>query len=111
MEKSGFKEGTVNIFTVGSTAGITTVEYEPGLIQDLKTSFDKIIPENAQYAHNARWGDGNGYAHIRSSFLKSSLSVPFTQNKLCLGTWQQIVYLDFDNRPRERQVVIQVMGK
>lgn len=111
VEKSGFKEGMVNIFTVGSTAGITTIEYEPGLIQDLKVFWNKLIPENADYAHNAHWGDGNGYAHIRSSFLKSSLNIPFTQEKLCLGTWQQIVYIDFDNRPRQREVVVQVIGK
>ena len=108
---SGFKEGITNIFTVGSTAGISTVEYEPGLIQDLKVFWNKLVPESSHYAHNAHWGDGNGYAHVRSSFLKSSLNIPFISGKLCLGTWQQIVYLDFDNRSRQREVIVQVIGK
>ena len=108
---SGFKEGIANIFTVGSTAGISTVEYEPGLIQDLKVSWNKLVPENSHYAHNAHWGDGNGYAHVRSSLLKSSLNIPFIRGKLCLGTWQQIIYLDFDNRSRQREIIVQVIGK
>ncbi len=111
LEKTGFKEGVVNLFTPGSTAGITTIEYEPGLIKDLKVYWDKFAPENANYAHNIRWGDGNGYAHVRSSLLKSSLSIPFIQSRLCLGTWQQIVYIDFDNRLRQREVIVQVIGK
>jgi len=111
LNKTRFKEGIVNLFTIGSTAGITTIEYEPGLIRDLKVYWNKVAPEDGHYAHNAHWGDGNGYAHIRSSFLKTSLNIPFTNGTLCLGTWQQIVYVDFDNRSRQREMIVQVIGK
>jgi len=108
---SGVSNGTVTVFINGSTAGVTTIEYEPGLIADLKEVWQKLVPEGAPYHHDARWGDGNGYAHVRAALLGASLLVPFTDKKLALGTWQQIVVLDFDNRPRSRQVVLQITGE
>ena len=108
---SGVSNGTVTVFINGSTAGVTTIEYEPGLIADLKEAWQKLVPEGAPYHHDARWGDGNGYAHVRAALLGASLVVPFTDKKLALGTWQQIALLDFDNRPRSRQVVLQITGE
>lgn len=111
LKKAGFKEGIVFIFVVGSTAGVTTCEYEPGLVGDLKKLFEKLIPKKAGYEHDATWGDANGYSHLRASLLGPSLAVPFSKGKLALGTWQQIVLIDFDNRPRTRRVVIQLQGE
>jgi len=108
---SGLKNGSVTIFVPGSTGGITTVEYEPGLVQDLRAFFEKIAPESGEYQHNIRLQDGNGCAHIRASFLGPGISVPFVNGKLQLGRWQQIIFIDFDNRPREREIIIQVMGE
>jgi secondary thiamine-phosphate synthase enzyme len=108
---SGILSGTVTIFVAGSTAGLTTIEYEPGLVADFQELFDRIAPENIRYAHNERWGDGNGYSHIRASLLGASLNVPFKNAVLLLGTWQQIVLIDFDNRPRSRQIILQIMGE
>jgi secondary thiamine-phosphate synthase enzyme len=103
------KDGLALIFVVGSTAGLTTIEYEPNLVKDLKDFFEKILPEKAHYAHDSTWGDANGYAHIRASLLKPSLSVPVENGQLVLGTWQQIVLVDFDNRPRERKIVVKIV--
>lgn len=103
--------GTVTVFVTGSTAGITTIEFEPGLLADLKEMWQRLVPENIPYAHDRAWGDGNGYSHIRASLLGASLVIPFSHKRLALGTWQQIVLVDFDNRPRSRQVVVQVMGE
>ena len=111
VSDSGVSDGTVTVFINGSTAGVTTIEYEPGLISDLKEVWQKLVPEGVPYHHDARWGDGNGYAHVRAALLGASLVVPFADKKLALGTWQQIVVLDFDNRPRSRQVIIQTMGE
>jgi secondary thiamine-phosphate synthase enzyme len=111
ITNSGVNNGAVIIFVTGSTAGITTIEFEPGLVADLQESWEKLIPRNKQYQHDARWGDGNGYAHIRASLQGASLSVPFSNKKLVLGTWQQIVLVDFDNRPRSRNIVVQIMGE
>lgn len=111
LQGAGLKEGVAHIFSIGSTAGLTTVEYEPGLIQDLKVLFEKIAPEKGKYFHEEAWHDGNGYAHVRSSLLKTSLAIPFTKGKLLLGTWQQVVFIDFDNRSRTRKVVTQFMGE
>ena len=111
IAQSGLKAGTVTIFCPSSTSGLTTIEYESGAVNDLKRLFDEIIPPNREYAHNARWGDGNGHSHIRSSLLGPSLTVPFTNGQLILGTWQQIIYIDFDNKPRKRELVLQVMGE
>ncbi|MBI2908626.1 MAG: YjbQ family protein [Chloroflexi bacterium] len=108
---SGVANGTVTIFIPGSTAGVTTVEYEPGLVADLEAAFERLAPRGIGYRHDARWGDGNGHAHVRASLLGPSLVIPFASGKLILGAWQQIVVIDFDNRPRRRQVVLQIMGE
>jgi secondary thiamine-phosphate synthase enzyme len=108
---SGLINGVVTIFVAGSTAGLTTIEYESGLVADFKALWDRIAPDNIPYEHNERWGDGNGYAHVRASLLGSSLTIPFSGRKLALGTWQQIIMVDFDNRPRARQVVLQIFGE
>ena len=103
--------GTVTIFIAGSTAGITTVEYEPGLVADLQSLWQRIAPADIPYQHDRRWHDGNGHAHVRASLLGASLVVPFHNKNLTLGTWQQIIVVDFDNRARSRQVILQIMGE
>jgi secondary thiamine-phosphate synthase enzyme len=108
---SGINSGTVTVFISGSTAGLTTIEYEPGLIADFQALWKRIAPDNIPYDHDERWGDGNGYSHVRASILGASLTVPFIDKKLALGAWQQIVLVDFDNRPRSRQIVLQIMGE
>ncbi|MBL7158075.1 MAG: YjbQ family protein [Candidatus Omnitrophica bacterium] len=110
FRKSELVNGAVTIFVSGATGALTTVEFEDGLIQDLKTAFEKIAPRRADYAHNLRWSDGNGFSHVRASLLGPSLSVPFSKGKLLLGTWQQIIFIDFDNRPRSRELVFQFIG-
>jgi len=109
--KSGMTIGTALVFVAGSTAGITTVEYEPGLLKDLPELFERLAPSNKPYHHDATWGDGNGYAHVRASLLGSSFTVPFEDGRLLTGTWQQIVLIDFDNRPRTRTVIVQITGE
>jgi secondary thiamine-phosphate synthase enzyme len=111
VEASGISDGTVTVFTPGSTAGITTIEYEPGLLKDLPAAFERLAPREITYAHDATWGDGNGFSHVRAALLGASLTVPFKSRSLLLGTWQQIVVIDFDNRPRGRRVVVQIMGE
>jgi secondary thiamine-phosphate synthase enzyme len=111
VDLSGLKNGTVTIFCPSSTSGVTTIEFESGAVSDLKRLFDEIIPADREYAHNARWGDGNGHSHIRASVLGPSLTIPFVSGRLTLGTWQQIIYVDFDNRPRKRELVLQVIGE
>jgi secondary thiamine-phosphate synthase enzyme len=111
LSKSNMHSGIVTVFVTGSTAGVTTIEYEPGLVADIKEAFERITPKNIPYAHNETWGDGNGYSHIRASLLGASLVIPFENRKMALGTWQQIVLIDFDNRPRKRDVVVQIMGE
>ncbi len=111
LAESGIKAGIVTIFCPSSTSGLTTIEYEPGAIRDLQRLFDEIVPPDREYAHNSRWGDGNGHSHIRAALLKASLTVPFVDGRLALGTWQQVVYVDFDNRSRRRNVVLQIMGE
>lgn len=108
--ESGLDNGIVTVFITGSTAGVTTAEYEPGLIDDLDKLFERIAPRSIPYQHDARWGDGNGYSHVRASLLGPSLVVPFSGKRLMLGTWQQIIVIDFDNRPRNRTVLLQIMG-
>ena len=108
---SGINSGTVTIFINGSTAGISTIEYESGLINDSKVMWDRIIPLSIPYQHDRRWGDGNGHSHMRAFLLGPSLVVPFTDKTLHLGTWQQITVTDFDNRPRSREIVLQIMGE
>lgn len=102
--------GLVSLFVSGSTAALTTVEYEPGLIKDLKEFFEKLVPSNRRYHHDDRWGDDNGFSHLRASLLGPSLQVPIANRRLALGTWQQIILVDFDNRPRTREVLLQIMG-
>lgn len=110
VKKSKIDDGIAVIFVVGSTAAITTIEYEPGLVQDIKETLEKIAPMNNNYYYEEAWHDGNGYAHIRATLMKPSLSVPIEKGKLCLGAWQQIVLIDFDNRPRERKIIVKVIS-
>jgi secondary thiamine-phosphate synthase enzyme len=111
INSAGFVEGQALIFVGGSTAGITTIEYEPGLLKDYPKFFEKIIPSNNTYQHDNTWHDGNGYAHLRSALQGASFTVPFSKGKLLLGTWQQIILIDFDNRSRSRKIIVQITGK
>ena len=111
IRRSEVRSGTATVFISGATAGVTTIEYEPGLLKDLPEAFDKIAPMNKRYHHDATWGDGNGFSHVRAAMLGCSLVVPFKESRLLLGTWQQIVVVDFDNRSRSREVVVQIMGE
>ena len=108
VEQSGVREGVAHLFVSGSTAALTTIEYEPGALEDLKRALEQIAPMSAPYAHNEAWGDGNGYAHLRAALLKPDLCVPIRGGRLALGTWQQIVLMDFDNRPRHRKILLTV---
>ena len=111
VELSGLRSGTVTIFCPSSTSGLTTVEYEPGAVADLKRLFEELVPSNHNYAHNATWEDGNGHAHMRASLLGASLTIPFLEKNLTLGIWQQVIYVDFDIRPRHRELVVQMVGE
>lgn len=111
IDECKMKEGSCTVFSIGSTAAITTIEFEPGLIKDMPKILEKLIPAYAKYHHNDTWGDGNGHAHLRSSIFGTSFTVPFIKGKLILGTWQQIVLIDFDNRPRTRRVAVQLTGE
>ena len=111
VQKEKIQRGLAALFVSGSTASLTTIEYEPGLIEDLKEFLEKFIPSNKKYHHDDRWGDNNGFSHIRASLLGPSLQVPIDNGQLLLGTWQQIVLLDFDNRPRRREILVQLMGE
>ncbi len=103
--------GLMTVFVVGSTAGITTIEYENGLVEDFQKMFERLMPQNIRYAHDDKWHDGNGHAHIRASLLGPSCLIPLVKHKLCLGTWQQVILVDFDNRPRKRKIIVQIMGE
>jgi secondary thiamine-phosphate synthase enzyme len=111
LSKTELQDGQATVFVAGSTAGVTTVEFEPGLVKDLAEFFQKIIPEGPPYHHHDTWGDDNGSSHVRAALLKPSLTVPFAAGKLLLGTWQQIVVIDFDTRARQRSVIFQFMGE
>ena len=111
LQKHNLKDGTATLFVIGSTASITTTEIEPGLRKDIPEMLERIAPSDVRYHHDDTWGDGNGHAHVRASFLGPSLVVPFASGELLLGTWQQIVLIDFDNRARNRDIVIQLMGR
>lgn len=111
LSSAKIENGALTIFVVGSTAAITTFEYEPGLIRDMTELAQKLIPANKQYAHDRTWGDANGFSHLRASLFGPSLVIPFIDGKLRLGTWQQVVLAEFDNRPRKREVVIQIIGE
>ncbi len=110
IAESGVTEGQVLVFVPGSTAAITTIEYESGVIGDLKEAIERIAPAGISYRHDARWGDGNGYAHVRAALLGPSLTVPLNNGRLMLGTWQQIILVDFDNEPRDRKVLVSISG-
>ena len=110
VAESGIREGSLLVYTPGSTAGITTLEYECGCVADLKQAIERLAPEDEHYDHDARWGDGNGYSHVRAALLGPSLSLALARGEPVLGTWQQIVLCDFDNRPRRRRIIVQVMG-
>ena len=111
VEESGVSNGNLTLFVSGSTAGITTIEYESGLLADFKDMWSRVVPQNISYEHNKAWGDGNGHSHVRASILGASMTVPFVERRLTLGTWQQIVFVDFDNRSRTRKIVLQIMGE
>lgn len=111
VEESGVAEGTVTVFTPGATAGVTTLEYESGCLNDLRRAFELLAPRDGDYEHNLRWGDGNGYSHVRAALLGPSLTVPIVEGRSLLGTWQQVIVCDFDNRPRTRKIVMQVQGE
>jgi len=108
---AGIREGIGLVSSPGSTVGITTVEYEPGLVADLRALFDKLAPPGARYGHDARWGDGNGHAHVRSSLVGATFSFPVADGRPTLGTWQQIVFIDFDNKKRRREITVTVVGE
>jgi secondary thiamine-phosphate synthase enzyme len=111
ISRSSAQNGAVALFIPGSTAALTTIEYESGAINDLKAAIERMAPEDLYYEHNERWRDGNGYSHVRSALLGPSLYIPIIEGQLALGAWQQIVLLDFDNRPRERRIIAQVIGE
>jgi secondary thiamine-phosphate synthase enzyme len=111
IDRSTIENGLVTVFCSGSTGAVTTIEYESGVLKDLQKAIEKIVPSNISYAHDKRWGDGNGFSHVRAALMKPSLSVPLINKRLALGTWQQVVFIDFDNRKRERNILVQVMGE
>jgi secondary thiamine-phosphate synthase enzyme len=109
--ESGLNDGIVTVFCPSSTSAVTTIEYESGCLDDLRRLFDEIVNPGKSYAHNQAWGDGNGHSHVRSALLKTSLTIPFVRGRLTLGTWQQIIFVDFDVRARRRELVIQILGE
>jgi secondary thiamine-phosphate synthase enzyme len=109
--RSRIENGLVTVFCPGSTGALTTIEYESGVLKDLQKAIEKIVPSNIPYEHDRRWGDGNGFSHVRAALMKPSLTIPLVKGRLALGTWQQIVFIDFDNRRRERNILVQVMGE
>jgi secondary thiamine-phosphate synthase enzyme len=111
LGKSGLKDGILNVFIPGSTAGVTTIEFESGAVHDLRAAIERLAPKSIRYEHDQRWGDGNGYSHVRAALLKAGLAIPVQQGRLLLGTWQQIVLVDFDNRPRSREIIFQLVGE
>lgn len=110
VTENNFTEGSALVFVPGSTAGITTIEFEPGLLKDYPDFFEQIVPQNQEYQHNKTWHDGNGHSHIRASLQGASFTVPFKDKSLILGTWQQIIFVDFDNRSRNREIIVQLTG-
>jgi secondary thiamine-phosphate synthase enzyme len=111
VKKAAIINGLVTVFCSGSTGTITTIEYEPGVVKDLQRALERIAPSDMPYEHNKRWGDGNGFSHVRAALMKPSLAIPLIRGTLSLGTWQQVVFIDFDNRGRNRSIVVQVMGE
>ena len=110
VKKSGLTDGFAVVFLPGSTGGITTIEYEPGVLQDLKEAIERLAPESLSYHHDKRWHDGNGFSHVRAAILGPSINIPLSNGSLHLGTWQQIVLIDFDNRPRNREIIVKIYG-
>jgi secondary thiamine-phosphate synthase enzyme len=111
LKSSKLKRGSLTVFVIGSTAAITSFEYEPGLIKDMQNLYEKLIPSNKHYEHDETWGDANGFSHLRAALQGPSLTIPFEDNQLLLGTWQQVVLAEFDNRPRKRQLIVQMIGE
>ena len=111
VKNSDNEHGIVTVFCPSSTSGLTTIEFEPGCVSDLRRLFDEIADQNRHYAHNARWGDGNGHSHLRAALLGPSLTIPFVNRRLTLGTWQQVIYVDFDVRGRHRELIVQIIGE
>ena len=111
VAEASINSGIATLFVAGSTAGLSTIEFEPGLLSDFKSMWERNVPQNIPYDHDRRWGDGNGHSHVRASLLGASLVIPFNNKRLTLGTWQQVVLVDFDNRPRSRQIILQIMGE
>jgi secondary thiamine-phosphate synthase enzyme len=111
VRESGQLNGIVTVFVKGSTAAITTIEYEPGLVKDFPDLISKLAPKNIRYAHDDTWHDGNGHSHVRASLIGPSITIPFIDGNLVLGTWQQIVFIEMDNRPRERTIILQILGE
>jgi len=111
LASSGLRNGNLTVFVTGSTAAITTFEYEPGLIKDIKDFYERLIPSGKHYHHDDTWGDANGFSHVRAALQGPSITIPFEDGRLLLGTWQQVVLAEFDNRPRHRQIAIQIMGE
>ena len=111
IKRSKIENGLVTVFCPGSTGALTTIEYESGVLMDLQRAIEKIAPSDIPYDHDRRWGDGNGFSHVRAALMKPSLTIPLIEGKMTLGTWQQIVFIDFDNRRRQRNIVLQIMGE
>jgi secondary thiamine-phosphate synthase enzyme len=111
VRRSGLQAGIVTVFCPSSTSALTTIEYESGALADLRRLLDELAPPDQPYQHNLRWGDGNGHSHLRAALLGPSLTIPFIAGRLALGAWQQILYVDFDNRPRQREIVVQIVGE
>ena len=111
IARTKIENGLVTVFCSGSTGAVTTIEYESGVLKDLQKAIEKIVPSNIPYEHDRRWGDGNGFSHVRAALMKPSLTIPVIKRRLALGTWQQIVFIDFDNRRRDRNILVQVMGE
>ncbi len=110
IRRSKIESGLVTVFCPGSTGSVTTIEYETGVLKDLQKAIEKVAPSDIPYEHDRRWGDGNGFSHVRAALMKPSLTIPLIKGKLALGTWQQIVFIDFDNRCRERNLIVQILG-
>jgi secondary thiamine-phosphate synthase enzyme len=110
LKRCRIQDGLVTVFCPGSTGALTTIEYESGVLRDLQTALERIVPSDVPYEHDKRWGDGNGFSHVRAALMKPSLTIPLVQGRLTLGTWQQIVFIDFDNRGRQREIIVQVLG-
>ncbi len=109
--RSGMENGLVTVFCPGSTGAVTTIEYESGVLRDLRDAIERIVPSGLTYEHDRRWGDGNGFSHVRAALMKPSLTIPLIKGSLTLGTWQQIVFIDFDNRGRKRDIIVHVTGE